>query len=464
MSIFYSIINVVSTFTLLLVLFSCENNDPNAIIISGKLRSPASDTISIIYYDGDKGKYENVNSLILKNDNFFSDTLSLDQGYYYLKSGENSSSVFLQKGFNLEITGKQFGDSIFFKGKGANENNYLVEKDFLSREIKEKQNFYYLSKLEEQEFLNLIDSLYMIKMTLFNKHSNGFGEDFSFIEKEGIEIMKNHYYASFEEIKQFLSGDRNFKVSDNFPNPFENLNLDDERLLKLYLYKPLIDRYINSTLEIRKTADDYVLSYLEQLDKIITNSKIKEELAFNIGTKRFKQVVNIQPVYTKLNALISDSTNRNEIDNIYSKIVRILPGKASPDFNFVDINNNFFSLNDFKGKHLYIDVWATWCKPCIREIPYLEKLRTEYEDKGITFISICQNDEKDNWKNFVEAKNLKGYQLFCDDLNSEFLKIFNINSIPRFIIIDNEGNIYDADAPRPSSDEIIQVLNKVITI
>jgi thiol-disulfide isomerase/thioredoxin len=459
---FFKSIKELFPIILLAILFSCNNKDLNVEIITGKFLNPTSDTINIIFYNGDKGKYESVHSIYLKDDNSFTDTLTLDQGYYKLSSGKNSTSIFLQKGFNLDITGKQLGDSIHYTGIGANENNYLVEKDILYGDIKEKEDFYYVSKLTEDEFLILYDSLNMIKIALYNKHKKGFGEDFSFIEKEGIELMKNHYFASFEEIKQYLSDDRNYKVSDNFPNPYEYLNLDDDRLLKLYIYKPVVDRYIHSTLDTEKKAKDYVLKYLEKLDKIITNPKIKEELAFDIGMKRLKQVENLKPVYLKLTSLISNEECRNKIENAYNNIKRILPGKASPQFTCIDMNNESVSLEDFKGKYLYIDIWATWCKPCIREIPDLEKLRNEYESKGIEFISICKSDKKDNWEKFVTDKNLKGIQLFDEDSNSEFFKIFEVNSIPRFIIIDKDGNIYDADAPRPSSNEIMKAFNELI--
>lgn len=447
---------------LLMILFSCNKKKPNVAIISGKFTNPISDTINLNFKNRDNGQYEPIHPFILKDDNSFTDTLTLEQGYYKLSSGKNSTTIFLQRGFNLDIKGIQLGDSIHFTGKGAIENNYLTEKDFLNREIKEKQDFYYISKLEEDEFLGLIDSVYMIKIALFKKHKNGFSEDFSFIEKEGIELMKKHYIASFEEIKQYLSGDRNYKVSDNFPNPFENLNLDDDRLLKLYIYKPVVDRFIHSTLNTKKNAEDYVIKYLEKLDEIIPNTKIKEELAFDIGIKRFKQVENLKPVYLKLDSLISDEEYRNKIAYVYNKIKRILPGQTSPDFTCIDMNNEIVSLEDFKGKYLYIDIWATWCKPCIREIPALERLRNKYESKGIEFISICKNDKKDNWEKFVTRKNLEGIQLFSEDSDSEFFKIFEVNSIPRFIIIDKEGNIFDADAPRPSSNEIIQVFNELI--
>ncbi len=459
--IFFKSIKELFPIILSVILFSCNNQD-NVEIITGKFINRTSDTLNIMYYDGDKGKYEFVHSIYLKEDNSFTDTLTLDQGYYKLSSGKNSTSIFLQKGFNLNIAGKHLGDTIYYTGKGANENNYLIEKDFLDERIKEKQDFYYVSTLTEDEFLTLYDSLYKVQIELYNKHKNGFNEDFSFIEKEGIKLMKNHYIASFEEIKQYLSGDRNYKVSGSFPNPYTNLNLNDDRLLKLYIYKPVIDRYIHSTLGAERKSDSYILKYLDKLDEKISNPKIKEELAFDIGINRLKQVKNLKPVYSKLTSLISNEEYLNKIENAYNNIKRILPGEASPQFTCIDMNNESVSLEDFKGKYIYIDIWATWCKPCIIEIPDLEKLRNEYESKEIAFVSICKSDKKDNWRKFVTDKNLKGIQLFDEGSNSEFYKIFDVNAIPRFIIIDKDGNIYNADAPRPSSNEIIHVFNELI--
>ena len=137
---------------------------------------------------------------------------------------------------------------------------------------------------------------------------------------------------------------------------------------------------------------------------------------------------------------------------------------ASP-FDYLNFKGGNRKLSDFKGKYVYIDVWATWCGPCRAEIPFLKKVEEKYEGKNIAFVSISVDVQKDfeKWKKFVAEKELGGVQLFADkDWNSDFIKSFSINSIPRFILIDPTGKVVSADAARPSSPKLQEQLDGLL--
>lgn len=146
--------------------------------------------------------------------------------------------------------------------------------------------------------------------------------------------------------------------------------------------------------------------------------------------------------------------------------VRKLNGQKSPTFDFENHKGGKTKLDDFKGKYVYVDVWATWCGPCRAEIPHLKKLEEHYHgNKNVVFVSISVDKVKDHdkWKNFVVENELGGVQLFADnDWNSDFVKGYQINGIPRFIIIGPDGNIVNADAPRPSSKDIYTTFDSLL--
>ena len=142
-----------------------------------------------------------------------------------------------------------------------------------------------------------------------------------------------------------------------------------------------------------------------------------------------------------------------------------MKGKPSPSFEYENHKGGKTSLADLKGKWVYIDVWATWCGPCIMEIPYLQELEKKFHGKKIAFVSISVDPAKDKekWKKFVTNKSLGGIQLFADNnFNSDFIKAYSINSIPRFILLDPNGNIVDADALRPSYPDLEKELNALL--
>jgi len=151
-------------------------------------------------------------------------------------------------------------------------------------------------------------------------------------------------------------------------------------------------------------------------------------------------------------------------DNAYAQNQIMGKGKPSPKFeNYLDIKGGKKSLDDYKGKYVYIDVWATWCGPCIQQIPYLQTLEKEYHNKNIAFISISTDESQRSggswdaaekkWRAFVKKRNMSGIQLWSGQ-DFSFQQAYQINSIPRFLLIDPEGKIVSANAPRPSDPEL----------
>jgi len=140
-------------------------------------------------------------------------------------------------------------------------------------------------------------------------------------------------------------------------------------------------------------------------------------------------------------------------------------GKPSPDFNYENHKGGKTKLSDFKGKYVYIDNWATWCGPCRQEIPFLQKIEERYHGKNIEFVSISIDEMKnhDKWKKFVDDKKLGGVQLMADkDWQSDFIRAYDINSIPRFILIGPDGNVIDTNAKRPSDPELTAQLDELL--
>jgi thiol-disulfide isomerase/thioredoxin len=137
----------------------------------------------------------------------------------------------------------------------------------------------------------------------------------------------------------------------------------------------------------------------------------------------------------------------------------------SASFDYENHKGGQTKLEDFKGKYVYIDVWATWCGPCRAEIPSLKSIEEKYQGKNIEFVSISIDvaNDHDKWKTFVTDKNLGGVQLLADkDLNSDFIKSYAISGIPRFILIDPSGIIVNSDAARPSDLELQKVLDSLL--
>lgn len=133
-------------------------------------------------------------------------------------------------------------------------------------------------------------------------------------------------------------------------------------------------------------------------------------------------------------------------------------GAPSADFKFKDVNGKVVSLKNLRGKYVYIDVWASWCSPCCKEIPFLQQLEEKMHGKKITFVSISWDRNRDNWVRALQEKNMKGVQLYFDN-DDTFFKEYGIEFIPRFILLDKKGRVVNAYMTRPSDPKTEETLN-----
>jgi len=203
-----------------------------------------------------------------------------------------------------------------------------------------------------------------------------------------------------------------------------------------------------------------------KLNKDAFDAKIAEAKAKLESYKTTEKNVDslIQEIDARNDQMFFNYINTN-YQKMHDSMVNLAEGKESPVFdNYENYDGSKTSLKDLRGKYVYIDVWATWCAPCKAEIPYLKMLENDFHNKNIQFVSISVDKQNahDTWKNMVKEKELKGLQLFADNnFESKFIQEYGINAIPRFILIDPNGKIVDADAARPSSKAIKDLFKKL---
>lgn len=125
----------------------------------------------------------------------------------------------------------------------------------------------------------------------------------------------------------------------------------------------------------------------------------------------------------------------------------------------VDNEGNKVDFSKFKGKFVYVDLWASWCGPCCKVVPYLQELEKDFENSDVVFVSISIDSAKEPWLKKMGQLNMHGNQLWNSD--GELPKQLNIRGIPHFLIYDREGKLLDYDAPRPSSEKIKALLQSL---
>lgn len=136
-------------------------------------------------------------------------------------------------------------------------------------------------------------------------------------------------------------------------------------------------------------------------------------------------------------------------------------GKLAPDVTLTTPEGEKVQLKDIaQGKFTYIDVWATWCGPCVKEIPHLEKLVEKFKGNDkVQFLSISIDANETAWHKKLEKDNPQWPQFIINgETEKQFSAEWGITGIPRFIMINADGTIFSGDATRPSAPETEQTL------
>lgn len=164
----------------------------------------------------------------------------------------------------------------------------------------------------------------------------------------------------------------------------------------------------------------------------------------------------IQRIKALFDANVTDPILVNAFYDKYRIWENIQPGQPVPPLEFTDLDGRPMDLSAFRGKYVYIDVWATWCVPCVAEIPNLLAMKDSLKNNNIEILSISIDKDRDAWVKMVREDNFQGHQWHSG--TSKFSELFSIASIPRFILIGPAGEIVDPNAIRPHRPEIYEML------
>ena len=158
--------------------------------------------------------------------------------------------------------------------------------------------------------------------------------------------------------------------------------------------------------------------------------------------------------------LFSKCTSKKATETTSTDNVSTIPAVALTPTSLEDASSKVVDFKDItnKSKVTYIDFWASWCGPCRGEMPASQALREEYAAKGVNFVYISLDEDKADWASANKNFALPDGQSFVlpNPSSSEIPTKFNLSSIPRYVLMDANGNVVDDNAPRPSETERIK--------
>ena len=155
-------------------------------------------------------------------------------------------------------------------------------------------------------------------------------------------------------------------------------------------------------------------------------------------------------------------------DNFKEKYGHLAKGKPAPDIEFTDKEGKIHHLSEYKGKVLFVDIWGTWCAPCIAEFPHLRAIQEHFKDNpDVMIMSLsCDIERKpERWLPFLQQRGdeITWHQfMLTKEGNKVISDVYYIFGIPHFMLIDKEGNFVSYDGPHPSLADPIKEIEKVL--
>lgn len=218
----------------------------------------------------------------------------------------------------------------------------------------------------------------------------------------------------------------------------------DASLMKLVVYRDIAEDVIAQG---GKAAD------IEEIKEFYTASA----LVRNMQKQSDKQL--LAPFKTEIEKL-KIPAYKSATTQMLQYLMAFGKGDVAVDFTALDQNGQKVNLSSLKGKVIYVDLWATWCGPCMVEMPSYEKLKQKYAgNPNVAFVSLSIDDNESLWKNSIAQRKADGMQWL---INRSKLQAYNIVGIPRSLLIDKNFKMVNMAAPMPSEAAAIKEIEALL--
>ncbi len=416
-----------------------------------------------------EGQLQNIQTyFIAKGDSSFSFSVPVEKaGFYYLSTLRNRKRLYLKPNDEINLVLDLKSGNEVSALKSTAENRLIAQWEQLKAPL---MPFVAMGAKPDREAFSVVYRSLQPKISAFMQQVNTADAKFNALFKSAIQLDNNLLAlnmllkSSLEKRGAFMMPSRDFlNVPDDYKSFLKENRLKSANILQLgegYEYLNLYSKFNLSFLneDERKQLDNaarvklmmdattndtlktFVLkSQLEELEEYVSNYS-----EFSAAFMPYQQYVKTWSVKRKYDGL----------HHMFAADTAFI-GKTAYDFVLPDVNGKMVSMEQFKGKVVLIDVWATWCGPCKAQMPFLKEVEHYYKgNDNVVFVGISLDAEKDKqkWLDMIKAKELEGVQLL-DDIGRSFGRKYKAVSIPRFFLIDKAGKWAEVRCPLPENKE-----------
>ncbi len=164
-------------------------------------------------------------------------------------------------------------------------------------------------------------------------------------------------------------------------------------------------------------------------------------------------------VYETLLGRYGESPNlRQKVEGELNRLAKV--GKPAPSVTCKDVKGDTIRLEDLQGKYVLVDFWATWCAPCVAELPRLQAAYAKYREAGLEIVGVSLDENKSAVTDFTKTRGISWRQVHNASSGGDLVEAFGVTTIPATFLIDPQGVITRLELRGPALDQALAKLIK----
>ncbi|WP_181307370.1 TlpA disulfide reductase family protein [Rufibacter sp. XAAS-G3-1] len=431
------------------------------VTLTGKIENAVSDSVLLELYTV-PAAYSGVSYTVAlgKNGEFTLTAPVAEPMLGELVHGPESIMLFLQPGDQLDVRAdaEDMVSSVKLKGKGFDENNFLIQ---FERKFEEEEDYQVLPDnihKREKEFLLFLEERKQDQLKFLDKFLKSAQVSEAF--KGYVQAQINFGYANdrltYADVRKRV-GDLPPQLSANYYDFLKQVNLNAPGALRNQAYLDFLNNYFQYRVLQEKPASlerDYYPN-LYSLAKKELQGPARDMLLSRIlsQTLRFGYVPDADAMYLDFQKEVKDANYVSFIQTQYKQFRRVGLGSPAPAFTLLSATGENVSLSSFKDKMVYLGFWRTHCGICTVDQQAYKYFAEQLADKGIVLVQVSVGEDLQAWKQSMAQKKLPGVQLYAPDLSAQILKDYDVTSFPAYFLIAPDGTLISTNARRPGHAE-----------
>jgi len=362
---------------------------------------------------------------------------------------------------------------IGFEGSHVGVDRYLgVKKNMLDSLVPPLKKFY---PLPIKDFNAINDSIEYKILKLRDEYISVKSEaQFKLLDDADVSaliIIHKLLYQDYHEYftKEKIQTNYSFKSINGLPafinNPFGLISQNYVDLLSMYLDKSTREDTRSKGLSIKEEDLLYLNKKFVLCGSLFQNKKVSDFFSSKtlLGYLNFGFTDAVTGKLVEAKKSYPGSTYLKFPIERINALKKLRSGQIAPNIWFENIDGKKISLDSFKGRIVFLDIWSVGCHHSLQELPILDKIINQLEPTGkVAFLNVNIDDSRQELALHLRDTPISGINVVAPGDKSKFETEYFINSLPRYILIDSHGKMIDAFAERPSSPKFMERLKELI--